>query len=277
MDDTRCTQSIHCSAEQKLYNELKPAIWAIVDMHVAGISLGTGFCIDPKGLIMTCSHCVKGETVSVSTQDDKEFRQAVLLHRNEQWDVAVFCLEEELNQPSAYRYPQVSLVKDGALVPGQDVYSIGHQNRFMYSFSSGKVSYPCSNTINNFGMPSNTSKTPRLLLSTTSEYRTAREVCAADIINLSGDLPIIEIMNLHSNYGGSGSPVLLPCGEVVGMVMLKGESKSHALHVSALKIALKQANEEYNKRVSSLRAKLDEKDEVKNVEEVTEADKSRKI
>lgn len=149
MDHAGSTQSVRGQNEQKLYDELKSAVWVVLVETEDFIGTGAGFCIDPNGLIMTCAHCASGSTCRVARQGDKLFK-AFALHKIDSWDIAILCLEEALklkdNVPNDY--PLVSLAEDdGSLNPGQDVYAISHQHSLMYSFSSGKISYPCKNEV----------------------------------------------------------------------------------------------------------------------------------
>lgn len=250
MDATRSAQSIHGQDEQKLYDELKSAVWVIHVESDESSGTGTGFCIDQRGLIMTCAHCVSGKTCFVARQNDKKFQKAYVLHKIESWDIAILCFVPN----GSDAYPAVSLANDGTLVPGQDVYAISNQHSLMYSFCSGKVSYPCSDTVRTFDRtPRSFGKEPTdHIPSETSEYRTQKETSFT--LPFNEDLPIIEMRNIHLGHGGSGGPIFLHIGKVVWMMSSGDFSKSYAVHVSALRIAFEEAKKLYSKLVNHLAA-----------------------
>lgn len=259
MDHTGSTQSVRGQNEQKLYDELKSAVWVVRVETEDYSGTGTGFCIDPNGLIMTCAHCVSGRTCRVARQNDESFQKAFVLHNIDSWDIAILCLEEGLkpkaNVPNDY--PLVSLAEDGTLNPGKDVYAISHQHNLMYSFSSGKISYPCKNEVKSFGkLPSKSSgeKVAKGIPSKTSEYRTYREITVS--CDCHEDLPMIEIRNIHLGSGSSGGPIFLPTKKVIGMLSSGGLSRSNAVHISALRIAFDETKVKYDMLVKKL-AKVD--------------------
>ncbi|CAL4926201.1 unnamed protein product [Urochloa decumbens] len=261
MDDTGSTQSVRGQNEQKLYNELKSAVWLVRIETKDHTGIGTGFCIDRNGLIMTCAHCVSGNTCRVARQNDKDFQKAYLLHKIDSWDVAILCLDEGLKQKGNVpnNYPSFALAKHGTLNPGQGVYSISHQHRLMYSFSSGKISYPSKNEVTPFGKMSSKSsekKLPMDIPTKTSKYRTASEISVS--LDHHEDLPVIEMRNIHLGSGSSGGPIFLPTKEVVGMLSSGGLTRSYAVHLSALLIAFEEAKVKYDKLLEKLAAKGDE-------------------
>lgn len=265
MDDIRTGQD-----EQNLYDDLKSAVYLVLIELESGIGSGTGFCIDPKGLIMTCAHCVPGKSCKVARYGSNTYQKASLLHKDDAWDIAILCLEEGLlkkkdNVPNGY--PALQLAEDGSLNPGQVVYSISHQHRLVYSFSSGKVSYPCKKDVNSFGMlPSKSSgkELAKDIPSGTSEYRTHREISTNP--NVNEDLPVIEISNIHLGPGASGGPIFLPTKEVVGMLYSGSLSRSYAVHVAALRIAFEAAKKIYEKLVIKWEAKVDEQLRQKSID-----------
>lgn len=260
MDDTRSAQSVCGQDEQKLYNDLISAVYVVLIQTEGGFGSGTGFCVDPNGLIMTCAHCVPGKFCRVARYNGT-YQKALLLHKVDAWDIAILCLEEGLKKKDNIPndYPVVQLAKDGNLNPGQAVYSISHQHSLMYSFSSGKISYPCKDDVISLGMLLSKSSGKELakdIPSATSEYRTHREISTN--VNVHEDLPVIKISNIHLGHGASGGPIFLPTKEVVGMLYSGSLSRSYAVHVVALQIAFEAAKKIYEKLVIKLAANVDE-------------------
>jgi hypothetical protein len=165
------TPSVRGQDEQNLYNNLASAVWMVRTRSENGTAQGTGFCIDPDGLIMTCAHCVKHPSngVCVVRQNDTNFQN--------------------------------------------DVGSLDKS-------PSG---------------PSEEKQAAKDVLTVTPGYRRMNEYGTNSYLGSKGDIPMIEIRNIHLDHGGLGAPILLPTGDVVGMHYCGHPSRDFAVHVSALR------------------------------------------
>jgi serine protease Do len=105
----------------------------IVPRQMPVHGLGSGFIIDPNGLIMTNAHVVKGaDEVTVKLTDRREYR-AKVLGADPKTDIAVIRID-------AHNLPAVSLGSSKQLKVGEWVLAIGSPFGFDNSVTAGVVS-----------------------------------------------------------------------------------------------------------------------------------------
>jgi S1-C subfamily serine protease len=141
--------------------------------------LGSGFIIDPSGLIVTNSHVAFGRQLIVVTLDDGSTVPAQLVGADPLFDIAVL----KIPKPERETLAPVVLGDSDRLRVGEDVVAIGNPMGLDQSLTRGVVS-----AIN------------RILPETF----------------FSLEEPLIQ-MDTPINPGNSGGPLVNRCGEVVGI------------------------------------------------------------
>jgi len=97
-------------------------------------SLGSGFIIDSKGLVVTNNHVVKGaDEIEVQLSDERKFK-AELVGADERTDVALLRIQGAKNLPT------VSFGNSGKLKVGDHVVAIGNPFGLDHTVTSGIVS-----------------------------------------------------------------------------------------------------------------------------------------
>jgi S1-C subfamily serine protease len=142
-------------------------------------SLGSGFVIDSKGLILTNSHVVFGLQSLVVTLDDGSIVPAKIVGADPIFDVAVI----EIARPKQGTLAVARLGNSDRLRPGEDVVAIGNPLGLDQTITRGIVS----------GINRILPETP-----------------------LSLSEPLIQT-DTPINPGNSGGPLLNRCGEVIGI------------------------------------------------------------
>lgn len=100
------------------------------------IGTGTGFVIDPSGLVATNFHVVEGASqASVKFRDQTTCRVAGYRAMDAQGDLAIL----EIEQPPD-NLPPLELASDESPSPGAEVLAVGHPSGFQFSTSEGVVS-----------------------------------------------------------------------------------------------------------------------------------------
>jgi S1-C subfamily serine protease len=178
----KCDQSL-----ADLYESKSPAVVLItaltINPYVAEdriqIATGSGFIIDPRGLVMTNSHVVFGAQAITVTVDDGSAATAKLLGADPIFDLAIL----QIPQLEGAVLPVLSFGDSDRVRPGDEVAAIGNPLGLDQTITAGIVS-----ALNRI-LP----ERPRLL---------ARPMIQTDAA---------------INPGNSGGPLLNRCGEVIGI------------------------------------------------------------
>ena len=171
----------------ELYKETSPAVVFISSVGIDPFkitdrvtsSIGSGFFIDPKGLILTNSHVVYRRRAITATLDDGKTLPAKLLGADPILDLAVL----KVPAPDAAR-PALNLGNSDKAQVGDEVFAIGNPLGLDQTLTRGIIS----------GLN-------RLLPDTPT----------------SRMLPFIQT-DAAINPGNSGGPLLNRCGEVMGLI-----------------------------------------------------------
>ncbi|MEO8007962.1 MAG: trypsin-like peptidase domain-containing protein, partial [Betaproteobacteria bacterium] len=177
-----------CSSDiPALFERISPAVVMIsaqsinpykVQGRVTRI-VGSGFIVDPKGLIITNSHVAFGRQTLYVTLDDGTVVPAHLLGADPIFDIAVL----QIQKPDKGKLPMVALGDSEHVRVGESVITIGNPLGLDQTVTRGIVS----------GVNRNLPGTP-----------------------LSSSEPLIQT-DAPINPGNSGGPLLNMCGEVIGM------------------------------------------------------------
>jgi serine protease Do len=141
--------------------------------------VGSGFIIDPKGVILTNSHVALGRQALSVTLDNGTVLPARLIAADPIFDIAVV----QIPAPNTGSLPVLTLGDSARLKPGEDVLAIGNPLGLSQTLTHGIVS-----AVN------------RVL----------------PVTFFTQTQPMIQI-DTPINHGSSGGPLLNRCGEVVGM------------------------------------------------------------
>ena len=171
----------------ELFKRVSPAVVMITGQSINPYRLqgrvtrvlGSGFLIDPNGLVMTNSHVVFGLQSLTVTLDDGSILPAKLVGADPIFDLAVI----QIPKPRTGTLPTVKLGDSDNLRPGEEVIAIGNPLGLDQTVTRGIIS----------GINRILPETP---LSLTEPL-------------LQTDTPI--------NPGNSGGPLLNRCGEVIGI------------------------------------------------------------
>jgi S1-C subfamily serine protease len=180
----------------------------------AGGGFGSGFLVDPAGLVMTNYHVVEGTTdVKVhlqagATAEKVEIPEAAVAAVDEQNDLAIIRLGAA-PEPivAAGGYVALSLRSDRAVHLGETVYVLGNPG-----FGAGVLEYTLTKGV---------VSSPR------------RDIDGVGFIQTSAPI----------NPGNSGGPLLDEAGEVIGIVTAKGvdvEAVGFAVQAGAIEAFLKK-------------------------------------
>jgi len=142
--------------------------------------IGSGFIIDPKGLLMTNSHVVFGAQVVTVTLDDGTTVPAKVLGADPIFDLAIV----QIPVPDHAALPVLTFADSDAVRPGEPVSVIGNPEGFDQTITNGIVS----------GLNRILPERPRML---------ARPMIQTDAA---------------INPGNSGGPLLNRCGDVIGVL-----------------------------------------------------------
>lgn len=187
-----CNQSI-----ADLYDSKSPAVVRISALTINPYrkddrvqqAIGSGFIVDPQGLVMTNSHVVFGAQALAVTLDDGTTLPAKLLGADPIFDLAILKIPEADHGT----LPVLAFGDSDGMRPGDTVVAIGNPMGLDQTITSGIVS-----ALNRV-LP----ERPRLL---------ARPM-------IQTDAPI--------NPGNSGGPILNRCGDVVGIATeILGEAQN---------------------------------------------------
>jgi len=170
-----------------LFDKVSPAVVMVTGKSVNPYRLrerisrvlGSGFIIDPNGLILTNSHVVFGLQSLAVTLDDGTVVSAKLVGADPIFDIAAI----QIPKPKSGTLPSVKLGDSDELRPGEEVVAIGNPLGLDQTVTHGIVS-----AVNRI--------LPETPLSLTEPL-------------IQTDTPI--------NPGNSGGPLLNRCGEVVGI------------------------------------------------------------
>ncbi len=139
-------------AESELADLVEEVAPAVVNLHTAGVasggggwffgspfgtrewtSLGSGFVVDPDGLIVTNHHVVReASTIRVGTQDGTIY-DATVIGVDPQSDLALLSVE-------ARGLPAVELAPEGAVRTGDPVFALGNPYGYDHTVTAGIVS-----------------------------------------------------------------------------------------------------------------------------------------
>ena len=178
----RCADSI-----AQLFTRASPAVVMITGQSINPYrlqnrvtrSLGSGFIIDPKGLVLTNSHVVFGLQALTVTLDDGRIVPAKIVGADPIFDLALISIPK----PDHGTLPVLRLGDSDKLTTGEDVVAIGNPLGLDQTITHGIIS----------GLNRLLPETP-----------------------LSLSEPLIQT-DTPINPGNSGGPLLNRCGEVVGI------------------------------------------------------------
>jgi S1-C subfamily serine protease len=170
-----------------IYNSKSPAVVLITALTINPYRMddrvqqgsGSGFIIDPQGLVMTNSHVVFGAQVITVTLDDGTVLPGKLLGIDPIFDIAVL----KIAKPDEGTLPVLQFGDSDRVRPGEEVVAIGNPLGFNQTITKGIVS-----ALNRI-LP----ERPRLLA-----------------------WPMIQT-DAAINPGNSGGPLLDRCGDVIGV------------------------------------------------------------
>ena len=140
------------SAETSLADRVEQVAPAVVNIHTAGVasggggwffgspfgsrewtSLGSGFVVDPDGLIVTNHHVVReASTIRVGTVDGTIY-DATLIGMDPQSDLALLSVD-------ARGLPAVELAPDGSVRAGDPVFALGNPYGYDHTVTAGIIS-----------------------------------------------------------------------------------------------------------------------------------------
>jgi serine protease Do len=109
-------------------------------------SHGSGFLVDPRGLVVTARHVVEdggssARTVTVRLspkQSDERDHQGVVFRSHRRLDFALLWIKD------AGTFPTIPLGDAGAVCHLDTVFAIGSPSGFSNTISSGVISNPCA-------------------------------------------------------------------------------------------------------------------------------------
>ena len=224
-----------------LFEQLSPSVVTITAITVdpynlqerVQTSIGSGFIIDAKGLVLTNSHVVFGRRAILVTLDDGRAMQAIVLGADPILDIAVLKLETDNTKD----LKAVSVIEESASIRvGEEVIVIGNPLGLEQTITQGIVS-----GVN------------RILPVAPMGFR----------------VPMIQT-DAAINPGNSGGPLLNRCGQVIGMttsVLAPAENIGFALPVGVIRRVL--PNLIQNGRIIrpwvGLRGQLIEKNEIQTL------------
>lgn len=110
----------------------RKALPAVVGVRADGAN-GSGFLLDPRGVVATCCHVVQGQLEATVRLPDSSELPARVLRRWRRTDLAFLLL------PSA-EYPYLELEEGEGLAVGQPVLAVGHPKGLANTLSRGVVS-----------------------------------------------------------------------------------------------------------------------------------------
>ncbi|MGH8686593.1 MAG: S1C family serine protease [Burkholderiales bacterium] len=178
----KCTQSI-----ADLYEARSPAVVLITALTInpystedrVQLATGSGFVIDPSGLVMTNSHVVFGAQSVTVTLDDGASLAAKVLGADPIFDLAIL----QITPPNGGKLPVLTFADSDQLRPGDEVVVIGNPLGLDQTITHGIVS-----AVNRI-LPERARMLSRPLIQTDAAI----------------------------NPGNSGGPMLDRCGAVVGV------------------------------------------------------------
>ncbi|MFH2202584.1 MAG: trypsin-like peptidase domain-containing protein [Elusimicrobiota bacterium] len=127
-------------SRRKVYQMALPAVLTVR----AGSSMGSGFIVDPKGLVYTNYHVVAGaiDDVTVEMHDGKTY-PAKVLAAGPGRDVVILQIEDDFKD-----WPALRMGEADTLTEGDIVFALGNPVGLGLSFSQGTVSRKRQGTVN---------------------------------------------------------------------------------------------------------------------------------
>jgi S1-C subfamily serine protease len=170
-----------------LYQRVSPAVVSITSTSINPYDTldrmqrqaGSGVLIDPKGLVLTNSHVVFGQSIIAVTLDDGQTLPAEVVGADPLFDVAVMRVQNAGSAP----LPAAALGESATLAVGDEVFAIGNPFGLEQTLTRGIVS-----AMN------------RILPGSSWSVRE----------------PMIQT-DAAINHGNSGGPLVDHCGKVVGI------------------------------------------------------------
>lgn len=130
----RSTASNIESSPSSIFEKVAPAVVVINAVLPNGHSQGSGFIVDPSGVIVTNFHVVAGaEEINVRLKDGKQFSVVGIIDYNVEKDICILKIE-------ANNLPTVALGNSNFIEPGSKVFVIGAPLGFDYSITDGLYS-----------------------------------------------------------------------------------------------------------------------------------------
>lgn len=121
------------SASQ-VFNEVAPATVVIIAYLPTGVSQGSGFIVDARGVVVTNFHVVRGaERIVVKLKDGRTYPVTGIIDYSPQKDICVLKIDE-------INLPTVRLGDSANLNPGQKVLVVGAPMGLEYSITDGLFS-----------------------------------------------------------------------------------------------------------------------------------------
>ncbi|XVF57605.1 hypothetical protein PTKIN_Ptkin06aG0218800 [Pterospermum kingtungense] len=217
--------SMFLNDRKEFHNTLISTVWVIRNYEAGSddnYQIGTGFCVNPQGFILTCAHVIKNENQNYidlynlrpNEPNGKLYNARVVLRRDDR-DMALLKLisgEKEI-------FDYVRFAGDGdQIYCGEEIHTIGNPDELCGSFMSGRVVSPS-------------------YFDGGTESRTIGNVASRRFVTEAGldpKIPIFVISGLYAIEGASGSPIFNNRGYVIGMHSRLEDLHNLAFHFSAL-------------------------------------------
>jgi tetratricopeptide (TPR) repeat protein len=127
--------SLEGKSPQKLFEQFSPAVVTIdVKMSSGASELGSGFIIEPNGIVVTNYHVIsEAKEIKIKLKDQREYQVEYIIGYDTNKDFCIFKI-------NALNLPFIPIGDSSQIGAGERVYVIGNPLGFDYTISDGLIS-----------------------------------------------------------------------------------------------------------------------------------------
>ncbi|MDD5432426.1 MAG: trypsin-like peptidase domain-containing protein [Candidatus Omnitrophica bacterium] len=132
---SKAKESLSQNSPRDIFESISPAVVYITNKTLAGEEyLGSGFVVDPKGIVVTNFHVTKlSKEINVKFKNGKSYPVTGIIYYDARFDICIFKIEAD-------DLPTILLGNSDSAYIGDKIYVIGNPLGLEYTFSDGLLS-----------------------------------------------------------------------------------------------------------------------------------------